>query len=78
MQPLDLHPGFGVMILECPPQPHRRGAARHDGQLCDDLLLRVHQVVELGRVQVAKRNGRHPVLPVGSGDDPTHISTADA
>jgi hypothetical protein len=58
-QSVDLDTCLRLMVLEQPPQAERRGASRHLRQLCEDLFLRVHEIVELGSVKIAKSNSSH-------------------
>ena len=53
-----------MMVFEDPLQARGGCPAGHDGQLRNDLLFRIHQIVELGGVQVAKGNGSHNVVGI--------------
>ena len=63
-EPLDLNLCFRMMLFERTLQARGRRAARHDRQLGGQLLLGVHEVVKLGRVQIAERDGTHNVVRI--------------
>jgi hypothetical protein len=51
--------GLLVVILERAPKLGRRGTRGHAGELLEDLLLRVEQIVELGYIEIAKGDQGH-------------------
>ncbi len=56
---LDLHLRLRVMLFDRAAQPLGCRAAGHERQLGDHLFFGVHQVVKLGRIQIAEGNGCH-------------------
>ena len=71
-QTIDLHPRFRVMILKSTPQSCGGRTARHHRQFGDDLLFGVHQIVELGRVEISKSYRRHHVPWLDSKHNADH------